>query len=77
MGGMFPLSIWDWMFGTLYLPVKGETYRWGLNEEEIGANNPHMSVRALYLEPMRHAWGVMKSWWAPRRSDAVMPPASG
>ena len=71
MGRMFPLSIWDWMFGTLYLPVKGETYRWGLNETEIGANNPHMTVRALYLEPMQHAWRVLT-----RRANAAEVPAA-
>jgi sterol desaturase/sphingolipid hydroxylase (fatty acid hydroxylase superfamily) len=60
MGGMFPLSIWDWMFGTLYLPEKGEQYRWGLSESEIGPANPHMTMRAFYLEPMRHAWGVIR-----------------
>ena len=77
MGGMFPLSIWGWMFGTLYLPVKGETYRWGLNETEIGANNPHMSMRALYLEPLDHAWGVIKGSSGPRGAGVAMPPASG
>jgi sterol desaturase/sphingolipid hydroxylase (fatty acid hydroxylase superfamily) len=60
MGGMFPLSIWDWMFGTLYLPVKGETYRWGLNESEIGENNPHPTMRAFYIEPLQHAWMVLR-----------------
>jgi sterol desaturase/sphingolipid hydroxylase (fatty acid hydroxylase superfamily) len=60
MGGMFPLSIWDWMFGTLYLPEKGETYRWGLNQAEIGPNNPHMTMREFYVEPVRHAWSVIK-----------------
>jgi sterol desaturase/sphingolipid hydroxylase (fatty acid hydroxylase superfamily) len=60
MGGMFPLSIWDWMFDTLYLPEKGETYRWGLNESEIGPNNPHMTMRDFYLEPLQHAWAVIK-----------------
>lgn len=30
------LTVWDWMFGTLYLPKKNETWRWGLNEVEFG-----------------------------------------
>ncbi len=65
------------MFGTLYLPEKGEQYRWGLNESEIGANNPHMTMRAFYLEPLQHAWGVIRRWWAPRGAGVAMPPASG
>lgn len=58
LGGI--LMIWDWMFGTLYIPSKGEVYRFGLNDEEIGANNPHLSVREFYLEPFRHAWEVVR-----------------
>jgi sterol desaturase/sphingolipid hydroxylase (fatty acid hydroxylase superfamily) len=77
MGGMFPLSIWDWMFGTLYLPRKGETYRWGLNTHEIGANNPHMTLLAFYLEPLQHAWTVIKGRSAAREADVAAPPISG
>lgn len=45
------LTVWDWIFGTLYLPKKGETWRWGVNEEEYGANNPHNTLRGFYIEP--------------------------
>jgi sterol desaturase/sphingolipid hydroxylase (fatty acid hydroxylase superfamily) len=44
--------IFDWMFGTLYIPRKGETWVWGLNEDEVGDNNPHNSMRTFYLEPI-------------------------
>src|SRR5947209_11586820 len=63
LGNMFPLSIWDWMFGTLYLPEKNENYRWGLNDEEYGPSNPHLTVRDFYLEPIRRVWGIIQ----PRR----------
>jgi hypothetical protein len=52
-------------------------YRWGLNETEIGANNPHTTMSSLYLEPLQHAWRVIKGWWRPRNADVAMPPASG
>jgi sterol desaturase/sphingolipid hydroxylase (fatty acid hydroxylase superfamily) len=45
------LSIYDWMFGTLYLPGKDEKFRVGLNENELGERNPHQRLRDCYLEP--------------------------
>lgn len=44
--------LYDWLFGTLYIPAKGETWRWGLNDEELGEANPHNSARAFFKEPM-------------------------
>jgi sterol desaturase/sphingolipid hydroxylase (fatty acid hydroxylase superfamily) len=45
------LSVWDWLFGTLYVPKEREIFPYGLSEEEIGGNNPHRSLRGFYLEP--------------------------
>jgi sterol desaturase/sphingolipid hydroxylase (fatty acid hydroxylase superfamily) len=50
------LMIFDWMFGTLYQPSRGETFRFGLNDEEWGENNPHRTVRGFYLDPFRRLW---------------------
>lgn len=61
------LMIWDWMFGTLYLPKKGETFRFGLNETEYGVNNPHLTLRAFYLEPFSYAWAVLRRWRKPQQ----------
>lgn len=44
--------IYDWLFGTLYLPKKGETWRWGLNERELGENNPHNTLKDFLVEPI-------------------------
>lgn len=60
IGSFWGLMIWDWMFGTLYLPTRDEQYRWGLNEDELGQNNPHLRLRDLYLEPFRHAWKLIR-----------------
>ncbi|MET4898420.1 sterol desaturase family protein [Sphingomonadaceae bacterium jetA1] len=49
------LTLWDWMFGTLYLPKKGETWRWGVNEEEYGPANPHNTLKGFYAEPFVEA----------------------
>lgn len=59
IGSFWGLMIWDWMFGTLYLPTKDEQYRWGLNEEELGDANPHQRLRDFYFEPFRHAWKLV------------------
>ena len=45
------LTLWDWMFGTLYLPKKGETWRWGVHEEAFGDQNPHKTLKGFYGEP--------------------------
>lgn len=49
------LMIFDWLFGSLYVPEGDESYRWGLNEDELGAKNPHLKLRDFYLEPFRYA----------------------
>jgi hypothetical protein len=35
---------------------RDEQFRFGMSPDEIGANNPHQSLRALYLEPFTLAW---------------------
>ena len=45
------MSLCDWIFGTAYRPARDEQFRLGMSPDEIGANNPHHSLRALYLEP--------------------------
>jgi sterol desaturase/sphingolipid hydroxylase (fatty acid hydroxylase superfamily) len=42
-------GLWDWMFGTFYEPPPGEAYRLGLDEFQLGENNPYRTVRSLYL----------------------------
>lgn len=50
-GEMF--AIWDWMFGSLYLPRGRETLRFGLADDE---GQPHPSLAAAMIEPFVHAW---------------------
>jgi hypothetical protein len=52
--------VWDWIFATLYSPKRGETYRWGLNDYELGQNNPHKTARDFYIKPMPDAWAILK-----------------
>lgn len=46
------LMLWDWIFGTLYLPKDRETFAPGLNAAERGEGNPHGRLRDYYLEPV-------------------------
>jgi len=54
------LFIWDWIFGTIYVPAKGETFRLGLSEEELGEANPHATLKGFYLEPIQNAWRILR-----------------
>ncbi len=45
-------AIWDWMFGTLYIPDKIETFEIGLAD----GNEPHNTVVKAYLRPLVDSW---------------------
>lgn len=51
MGGNF--ALWDWMFGTLYVPRGREELTFGLGGQE---KQPHPTLLAAYLEPF---WQIM------------------
>jgi sterol desaturase/sphingolipid hydroxylase (fatty acid hydroxylase superfamily) len=50
MGDIF--SVWDWIFGTLYVPRHREHIPYGISKEELGVNNPHLSLKGLLVEPV-------------------------
>jgi len=60
-------ALWDWMFGTLYVPQRREKLELGIGREET---ERMQSVASLYLEPFRDAWRVMQR----RQARAVPPP---
>lgn len=45
-------GLWDWLFGTLYVPEPGETWRLGLDAGSLGADNPYQRAADIYLEPV-------------------------
>jgi sterol desaturase/sphingolipid hydroxylase (fatty acid hydroxylase superfamily) len=50
-------AIWDWMFGTLYIPATYEKLEFGLSNgtsERIA--QPHTTFRAAMLVPIRDSW---------------------
>lgn len=57
-------AIWDWLFGTLYVPARKERIAFGLAEEDAARMR---TVRGLYLEPFRAAARLLRSRRAHRR----------
>jgi sterol desaturase/sphingolipid hydroxylase (fatty acid hydroxylase superfamily) len=55
----FLFPVWDWLFGSLYLPGERETLRFGLGD---GTEGDYASVLDLYLLPFaRIARGALRS----------------
>jgi sterol desaturase/sphingolipid hydroxylase (fatty acid hydroxylase superfamily) len=52
------LSIWDYLFGTIYVPAKHERFRLGISDEESGIRNPHTGLLSLLLEPFIRTLGM-------------------
>ncbi len=46
-------SLWDWIFGTIYIPQKKETLRFGLAHDSAADYN---SLVNLYWVPCKKAW---------------------
>lgn len=42
-------AIWDWLFGTLYIPAQKEEFDIGLGNE---VQNPHRTLLQAYVEPL-------------------------
>jgi sterol desaturase/sphingolipid hydroxylase (fatty acid hydroxylase superfamily) len=42
-------AIWDWMFGTLYIPQEEEHFAIGLGDN---ISNPHTTLTKAYIEPL-------------------------
>ncbi len=50
-------AIWDWIFGTLYVPHKEETIRFGLgNAAGERITQPHPSLRDALVRPFRDSF---------------------
>jgi sterol desaturase/sphingolipid hydroxylase (fatty acid hydroxylase superfamily) len=64
-------AIWDWMFGTLYVPREKEELQFGLPGPQ-----PHNSAAAAYLNPFKTALRVvLHASRAPRHARARSAPA--
>lgn len=63
------LAIWDWMFGTLYVPNGKEDLVFGLADDSgTQVVQPHGGLVRFLIQPFRAAARVVKRWLARRRS---------
>jgi len=69
-------SLFDWMFGTMYVPAPEEAFRLGLSEQEIGAQNPHQRVMDIYTEPFVYAWRIIRGRKTVQADHSGVPPLS-
>jgi sterol desaturase/sphingolipid hydroxylase (fatty acid hydroxylase superfamily) len=54
------LTLWDYLFGTLYWPTAGEKIVWGASMEELGDNNPHRTLKGFFWGPFVAAFGTLR-----------------
>ncbi|MBX2811763.1 MAG: sterol desaturase family protein [Myxococcales bacterium] len=55
-------SLWDWIFGTIYIPRYEEQLRYGLIDLASGERiQPHLTLKAAYLEPVSTASKIVFS----------------
>lgn len=62
------LTLWDYLFGTLYWPTPQEKIVWGASLAELGDNNPHRTLKGFFWGPFVAAFATLR----PSR-----PPAAG
>lgn len=54
-------ALWDWMFGTVYLPRGRETFEIGLADAEGNAlPQPHPTLSAALLRPFADSWQALR-----------------
>ncbi|MCP5146409.1 MAG: sterol desaturase family protein [Gammaproteobacteria bacterium] len=68
------LTLWDKVFGTLYIPSPGEMdeIEFGATLEERGAHNPHRSFMRFLVSPFVEAFRTLR----PRQKDAALGTAT-
>ena len=55
------LALWDWLFGTLYLPTGDESIRFGLGDASgHPLPQPHPTLRRALTVPLRDAAGALR-----------------
>ena len=70
-------SLWDWMFGTLYVPKARETLTFGVGRDAEGrVLQPHPTLKAALIHPFLKAWesiraGVAARLNRPRSAEAA------
>jgi sterol desaturase/sphingolipid hydroxylase (fatty acid hydroxylase superfamily) len=67
------LTLWDYLFGTLYWPKPGEKVVWGASLEELGDNNPHRTLEGFFCGPFIAAFRTLRRGKPLETADRVAP----
>jgi sterol desaturase/sphingolipid hydroxylase (fatty acid hydroxylase superfamily) len=68
-------ALWDWLFGTLYLPRERETLAFGIGDAAgVRITQPHPTLAAALVVPFRESWRALRD--ARRESGEGMAAAS-
>lgn len=54
------LTLWDYLFGTLYWPTLGEKIVWGASLAELGEKNPHRTLKGFFYDPFVAAFASLR-----------------
>lgn len=54
-------AIWDWMFGTLYIPEKGEQFTFGLTNATGERFQPYPTLRDAMINPFAEGAAALRS----------------
>ncbi len=73
LGQVGGLALWDYLFGTLYIPDSREEFPFGSDIGELGSNNPHRSVSRLYVQPVKAALQTLRALAQRHRSTGRDP----
>lgn len=63
----FCLSVWDWAFGTLYVPKPGEKFSYGLGHEDSALE----TVVGSLLAPVGRAFQIVFPWLKPAKRNVI------
>ncbi len=67
-------AIWDWMFGTLYIPDASEDLTFGIADSKgVLIEQPHPGFWKAMLVPFRDSWDEMRGLIARRKTAATVP----
>ncbi|QDY99928.1 sterol desaturase family protein [Nitratireductor mangrovi] len=67
-------AIWDWMFGTLYVPAHEEKLEFGLAERDgTPIDQPHPSLARALIGPVEESWRQFRNRLAEPRPVADPP----
>ncbi len=68
------LAIWDWMFGTLYVPSRMEALEFGIGDQDgVRIEQPHDSLTNAMLVPIKDSWHQIAKRFGLRNSPTDKP----